>query len=293
MGWLSRPVLLVGMLAALPALGFDKVSHRLITLQAAEIYCGCVGYKDCPPAPRFAQGAFDEDDTDLGDRAFNWHFYAAGQRPAKGEPLFETTLGKIFARRVDQYKASSLSDRWYRAGRVVHYIQDMAAPAHVVPVFHGTIVWPLSWKDSFDSYANAFGQGGPTVARNGLCPTTPALSDPRAILERIARETLNAIEQPILSGAPDAKVRQLSWASQFWCLPSQPCRSSVLSGFGSYRGSQRGESWGTEIDLGCGLPCTVEARHYRAFFRDRYRAAIRETIIWMAIVDPVPRGESR
>lgn len=289
MGKLILSCTLLASCLLLQCFAFDKETHRLISLRAAEIYRACVSRPEFP-AVAFAQGAFDEDDKDPLDRIFNWHFYDAGHFPTQ-ERFFETTLGRIFALRVAQFDAAPEDDRWYPAGRVAHYIQDMAAPAHVVPVYHVSLFWPFSVEDTFDSYGRVSHPGGaPEIKDAGLCPPDLAGStEPRRILDRLAHETLAAVNGPILPNASDAQVRKLTWLSQLWCPPTEPCRSQILPGFGTYRGSKGGESWGVQIDFGCGAGCTVDDAVYRAFFEGRYRAAVRETINWLAAVDRLKR----
>lgn len=109
-----------------------------------------------------------EDDVTFSSqfqRPFNWHFYnnnglisdnilVPGQRTS--EKRFATLLEKL-----DNYvaKYSAKPDRHHiedlveTTGRIMHHIQDMSTPSHVVPVYHGP-----GLKDSFETFIEAYAE---------------------------------------------------------------------------------------------------------------------------------------
>lgn len=109
-----------------------------------------------------------EDDVTFSSkfqRPFNWHFYnnnghitdnilVPGQRTS--EKRFGTLLEKL-----DKYveKCSQKPDRHHvedlveTTGRIMHHIQDMSTPSHVVPVYHGPGV-----KDCFETFIEAYAE---------------------------------------------------------------------------------------------------------------------------------------
>ena len=109
-----------------------------------------------------------EDDVTFSSkfqRPFNWHFYnnhgwisdnllVPGQRTS--ERRFATLLEKL-----DKYveKCSAKPDRHHvedlveTTGRIMHHIQDMSTPSHVVPVYHGP-----GLKDCFETFIEAYAE---------------------------------------------------------------------------------------------------------------------------------------
>lgn len=107
-----------------------------------------------------AYGADKEDTLLPHTRATNWHFFKQNEllQPAivwfgYFFPLPVTpTSDRVLRRRIRQlqagFKADSPGKKSKRVGRVLHHVQDMSTPAHVVPVYHGPEV-----RDSFEDYS--------------------------------------------------------------------------------------------------------------------------------------------
>lgn len=91
------------------------------------------------------QGAKREDAPTLS-RGLNWHFYPANEelRQADRDFLIWTLrptslfiLGKRQAEVLPLLGNSSSRRLFTAMGRVLHHLQDMSTPSHVVPVYHG------------------------------------------------------------------------------------------------------------------------------------------------------------
>jgi hypothetical protein len=106
------------------------------------------------------QGADDEDTTEPVNRATNWHFYRAKNStiPKRTRLLFKTTSEDILNKRIDSMSDSDTnSEAFYNyLGRIIHHIQDMSTPSHVMPIYHGPKVpLKLGWgmiDDHFESF---------------------------------------------------------------------------------------------------------------------------------------------
>ena len=109
------------------------------------------------------QGAKDADTRPLYTRATNWHFYNGNleQDTVKKtiwpfhEPLvIHLSSNHILQRRVKELEQeiakNSIEDALLLVGRILHHIQDMSTPSHVVPVYHGPLI-----TDSFEIYLNS------------------------------------------------------------------------------------------------------------------------------------------
>lgn len=106
------------------------------------------------------KGSEDADISPIYTRATNWHFYNRNldrdilQEPIWSfmEPLtFHLSSDHILKKRceqlVDEIEKNSSKDACNLTGRILHHIQDMSCPSHVVPVYHGPLI-----ADSFESY---------------------------------------------------------------------------------------------------------------------------------------------
>lgn len=107
-----------------------------------------------------------EDDVSLSSkfqRPFHWHFYnnnnliadicwIPGERTS--EKRFKTLLEKL-GRYIDRCKCDpdpyKIEDLVEAAGRLIHHIQDMSTPSHVVPVYHGPGV-----SDHYETYIESY-----------------------------------------------------------------------------------------------------------------------------------------
>lgn len=106
------------------------------------------------------QGAEDADYHPFATRITHWHFYPENNalRPKTFYlggivPLPVTpTSQHILEFRVKELRQEFEKDHPFRVeeliGRILHHIQDMSTPAHVVPVYHGPKL-----KDSFEEYS--------------------------------------------------------------------------------------------------------------------------------------------
>jgi hypothetical protein len=93
-------------------------------------------------------------------RAMNWHFYNPDLPENRKAFLHYRTFDRTFQGIVDDLKEESLTKKegYEILGRVLHFIEDVTVPAHVVPVYHSFILPIISGKlqsvikDSIDSY---------------------------------------------------------------------------------------------------------------------------------------------
>lgn len=227
---------LLGLTVSGSVLAFDADVHPTFTRTAVEAYKACQGTgvsAEASEALIAGTRAEDASLATLGQRISNWHFY---NRNASLKPMWfaSRNLDHIFATRVRQLNervaqgaAASTADVYQQAGRVLHYIQDMSVPAHVVPVFHAKLlVWNL--EDGFDQFPL-----NPSMASFRLNPAQcEALradaegGNPHGRLLRSANATLAAIGQRGSGGDAGA------WRD-YWVYPS-PDTAQVEKGWGEY-----------------------------------------------------------
>jgi len=134
-------------------------------------------------------------------RLWNWHFYDAGLDDAdnphasieKNWLHMNRSLHRIFIEKVilaSQRMALRDKDFFILSGEVLHFVQDMAVPAHVVPIYHD-----IFKPDDFDGYV--FDTS--SVQKKDI-PCSAFLEQhesPETTLTRLAQDTRAAIVEHI------------------------------------------------------------------------------------------------
>jgi spore cortex formation protein SpoVR/YcgB (stage V sporulation) len=107
-----------------------------------------------------------EDDVSFSSklqRPFNWHFYNNKNSIAKNDLIpGQRTSEKRFASLLEKLKKyiekcthtpdrHNVEDLVEATGRIMHHIQDMSTPSHVVPVYHGP-----GLSDHYESYIESY-----------------------------------------------------------------------------------------------------------------------------------------
>ena len=112
-----------------------------------------------------AEGSKKEDEG-VFTRKMNWHFYRAENSPYLKPFLFGGIHPSSRKRFIEH--ATILTEKvntnnnvksiFLLAGRIIHHIQDMSTPAHVIPIYHGPSLNPLhsfSIKDGFEEFSKS------------------------------------------------------------------------------------------------------------------------------------------
>jgi hypothetical protein len=185
---------------------------------------------------RLATGTQAEDDTELFSRITNWHFYGRGSIADRWWP--HITLHNVYGQRVAKLQElmafkpdpadrdRHFEELYTQAGRVLHYVEDMSVPAHVIPIYH--------ISDAFDSFRPA----NPRQLEQALSAETCAevakevrADDLKDLITNTAERTLISIGQRA-AAAPQANE---SW-SKYWGNPQIPDEQSLwLAGFATYK----------------------------------------------------------
>lgn len=127
---------------------YNSDNHRIITERAVKyLNEKFPGFVTEDEARQLLKGNISEERFGLKwlNRPFRQHFY----NPEKDENLRRKwkSINKHFNSISTKLQDKKSSRRFfYSLGEVIHYIQDMTNPAHVVPVYHGG----CCMKDKFD-----------------------------------------------------------------------------------------------------------------------------------------------
>jgi len=266
----------VGVASTSPAFGFDPKLHAEYTAAAFTLY-----EKHCQPAPpakageSIVKGVKAEDGPTL-TRITNWHNNNRDRLVRRTSGVVKRNLDAVFRRRICRLEKrlkrteSKPAGIYKAAGRVLHYIQDMSVPAHVVPIYHGP-----GRKDRFDGYPPG---GGDTLRKDvrdvlalelekrgceWLRPDHPEGSSSdffQKLLDDTAQTTLRAIGQ-----SKDADPGSERWL-KFWDSAREP------NGFAKYGPCL----FQTGINSkACGGVDDAALNH---FYQDRYRRTLEDTL---------------
>ncbi len=265
--------------------------HQKITRRAIELY-----QLHCPGpfsghlnryAEDIVEGSKEADTKPLTIRATNWHFYPANERlkPIKTRLLglmpitIYPTSDHILRRRIDELDKEirkGISDDIFNlVGRILHHIQDMSTPAHVVPVYHGLDVLDLvedeiNVRDSFEEYSERNIDsvlGGIIVDHARFQELVHAPQPPDALYDHAARRTLKTLYGPDqgFQARVNGVSARLGWDS-YWCpWSSDETDEASLHGFGSYGplGHAFGKSHVLVEDTRYEIPAQACAQLYR------------------------------
>jgi len=222
-----------------PAVAFTPDLHSAYTLEAAQVYQRCPGVMlSASLGEALAAGADAEDSSllTLHQRTTNWHFYNRNQT-LKPFWFANRSLDVIFAKRVEALDALLANpdadpvEVYEQAGRVLHYIQDMSVPGHVVPAYHAKL--PGNHPDPFDEFENiealpVFGLSE-AQCQDLRDEVGKADASPRRFLNDAATATLQSIEQIDTAGKP---IVDGTWKA-YWVYPSRDI-DDARKGWGEY-----------------------------------------------------------
>ncbi|MHC8334146.1 phospholipase C/P1 nuclease family protein [Pseudomonas sp. LB3P25] len=222
-----------------PAFAFTPDLHSAYALKSTQAYQSCTGVKlPAQFGKALAEGTDAEDSSllTLHQRITNWHFY---NRNKMLEPFWfaNRSLDVIFTKRIealDELLVKTDADPvevYEQAGRVLHYIQDMSVPGHVVPAYHAKL--PGNHSDPFDEFESIEAQ--PVFGlSDAQCQELrdevgKADASPRRFLDDAATATLQAIEQIDAAGKP---IVDGAWKA-YWVYPARDT-DDARKGWGEY-----------------------------------------------------------
>jgi hypothetical protein len=224
-------------------------------------------------------GCVGEDKVLSTFRWRNWHFLHPKEELGKKWFIMNQSmlprfcgLDKRLHRLIKEYKETNseakrkklLKEIYRQIGRIIHYLQDVSVPAHVVPIYHG----PGS-PDKFDGYEYEYGPECEEGEKSVDLEMEKGLT-----LKRLLRKSACATVKSIGEGntfyiTKDGKEVLVTW-EVFWSKP----RSEGFSEYGILK-----NNFGvSRIRDDKGHEYLVEDNVYKRFFGKQYRQAINTTI---------------
>ena len=240
-GWVLAVLVVLAAGVPQPARAYTAHVHQELTFLAAKQLGRCLS--DSPIAPlgplevRYVvRRNVAESERSVLRRMFQWRYYDRSQKQRTLLGLIETRLHRHYNENVRELeRADSLSKRYSTLGTLVHHLQQVTVPAHVVPIFY-LRVWPLASGDRLDEYP--LDLPALEAAVGTLCEPLFATdsNDLKALLTSTAEATRAAIRAPI-PGMP------ASW-TEFWQSDGDP------GDFGDY--GSAGNNFGDAARFRCG-----------------------------------------
>ena len=272
----TRPLLLAVLLLPLVAGAFSVPNHELLTRTAIT---EALGSPDTAPLAQYREelvSACRNEDLNLHVKWTGWsHFFHPGTSLDTAFRQDSSARVRALWREVEEAASHGDVARAYnRVGHLVHHIQDMAVPMHVVPVMHG--LSDLFERHPFNPVA---------LARPSTRQLEP-LSGPEAQVS-LALETLVVVRSGVL---PARGGGSIPW-SAFWSEPTH----TGPGAFGHY-GTVGNAFDAPEVHYQ-GRTWTVEPEAYEDFVTARGRAAVdysRAFLVWAsARITELARGQDR
>lgn len=207
--------LLAALLVSSGARAFSVSNHEALTRSAIDAAIASDGVPELAAHRAVVVAGSRDEDLNLHVKWTGWnHFFHPGQ--TLDMAFRKDSSARVRALWQEAEEAASHGDlvqAFSRVGHLVHHIQDMASPPHVVPVMHGL-------TDRFEQRA--------------LSPRTLAEGPPLDIAPMSGEEAQLALAQETLSlvrtGALPAEDGNIPW-SAFWAEPSHPA-PGVFGGYG-------------------------------------------------------------
>jgi len=264
-----------------PAMAFTPELHSAYALKAAQAFQRCPGVKlPVQLGEALAKGTDAEDSSPLTilQRATHWHFY---NRNEKLEPLWlvQRNLDAIFNKRIKKLNELLVKPDadpvavYEQAGRVLHYIQDMSVPGHVVPAYHAKL--PGNHSDPFDEFESI--EALPVFDLSDVqCQALrdeadKADANPRRFLDAAATATLQAIGQIDAAGKP---VVDGAW-NAYWVYPARNT-DEARKGWGQYGTCEFAKG---NVNAGC-----KREEELVALFEQQSRQAQRNSVLMLFYV---------
>jgi hypothetical protein len=200
-----------------PAAAYGTDTHEYLTREAVALIHSCKQETSAllDPTPHVATLVdFNLGQDDLMRKARLWHFPfvpRADCSDACGTACYTTSwcpywlsfiCGMEVYRSFDPWLnqllsqaklAHAPSEVYPAAGALLHYLQDLAVPAHALPIFHPVPLWHGDELDNYevrathDSLLKSRG-------RKAVCQTLTDTSEPRALLVDMRQKTLASLD---------------------------------------------------------------------------------------------------
>jgi len=257
-------------------LAYSKNNHQFITEKAAKLLTQC-GYTNILSDTDIdTLVEFNRHQDKLFKKSILWHFPmpeedSENPAPSKerasgyGKIVLEPTFNRWYDYLEDQAnKQNSFEARLPAIGAMLHYLQDLAVPAHAIPIFHPSKIMN---KDGFDEW-NTFASNRlfSSDEVQSFCRSLHAEKLPKTttLLSEIRRDTLESINNKL-----DTSKGTETWAI-FWST------DITDNGFAHYNCDREDKFGQTKFKCN-GKKLSITKDAYIQFATQRVKQAIRSS----------------
>ena len=196
----------------------SKPNHKLITQESIRVLnkCNITHNISQTQLDKLIQVNLAQDK--LLNKAVLWHFpmpMAGSENPPPdkkravvyGKVVVDTTFDRWFAYLESQaLTAKTFTARIPAIGAMLHYVQDLASPAHAIPIFHPS---KIANPDNFDSWDAFKVKGGELdINYQKICAELAHSKIEKAsqLLSEVRRKTLASLERKHSNGCDESKT---------------------------------------------------------------------------------------
>ena len=234
------------MLACIKSYGYSLQNHQQITRDAVKLINLCIQKKHIktlnPSEQLDVLIEYNLQQDQLWRKARLWHFPDNKQFPLEksatswmGNSLVISTSFNVWSDYLASQARNSIDhqDVYPAMGALLHYVQDVAVPAHAVPIFHPVRYLPpkADGFDSWDSF-NSYSWLDDDTALKTICKQ---LSSHDKSVADIISHTLNSTLNNILQGWVQDNEQKNIWQNLY------PVNGPKKYGFAQYGCGSEGE----------------------------------------------------
>jgi hypothetical protein len=257
----SLLLLLAPLLCSSSALAFSVPNHEALTRASIDAALASDDLPELAAHRALVVAGSRDEDLNLHVKWTGWnHFFHPGQ--TLDMAFRKDSSARVRALWQEAEEAANhgdLTQAFGRVGHLVHHLQDMASPPHVVPVMHGL-------SDRFEQRSIA----PRTLAQGPRIDLVPMSGDEAQLA--LAEETLDVVR----TGALPVEDGNIPW-SAFWAEPAHP-GPGVFGGYGAV-----GNAFGATRVRWNGRAWKVDPAVYEDFVNGRAEAAMaysRAFLVW-------------
>lgn len=226
------------------------VVHKRLTRVALELCGDTLSQSLRDRAKAIVRGSVYEDDVTL-ERLRNWHFYRSEDSPISKRRwgFIRPTSEHIFIEHITALRRAPRESetRYLLLGRLLHHIQDMSTPSHVLAIYHGP-----KKPDHFE-----------TFVEDHLCRITGSdvnpfedVADFWNLYQEAAKRTSEYVANGTFQALRDGVTQPLP-LSEFWQTWSEK-EDGFRRGFGSFGPlSECFDRFDDPLDAPCGISDTA------------------------------------
>ncbi len=274
-GYIMKKIIffLIGLLYTSLSFSYSVDNHEMITEVAIGHFNRCLDEGHLGSLSQISEkerrtlvdGNLHEDLLGPIRRLKQWHFWDPKRRNDNGKYINKTLHKRFDAVEKSIFKPLDFfSSKYSELGHLLHYLQDVTVPSHVVPIFHPAP--PLFKSDGFDKYAiDTYNLENETSFNcSSLISALP--SNFNELLDSYAKYTLKSIKEVI----PAKGNKKYTWRL-FWKEAKKNKR------FGKY--GKVGNRFGKEMEVKkIDTPFFMTREIYNNFAKNLHEKALQATI---------------